>query len=277
MIKKCVTGAVLGVSLLVVPVTGVSASSGTAAAPSAKIRVAVVSGYAALKAAKAQFATSGLDVSFVSMKSSKGAVKAASSGAVQFAIVDPGVAMWQATKFGVQIKIVAGAEAYKTKSWGIVGGNSVTDASSLYQQKIAIQERAGVSHLATDVWLDTNGADSTSVTYTELQPTAMAAALASGKVGAASGPLALLKGKAIGDPVGDAFGAGAPTSVVVAGAKSPTATIKKFVAALGKVRGFTTKLKMNALETEAETLGNYAFTDGQPDLDTLVWSGAAKA
>src|SRR3954471_13048139 len=113
--KKCFTCVALVVTLLV-PVAGVSAKS---TAPTAKIVVAAASAYPALKAAKAKgvFSAAGLDVSLVPMTSSKGAVKAVSAGTVQFAIVDPGVAMYQATAFGQSVKIVSGAEVYKAKSF----------------------------------------------------------------------------------------------------------------------------------------------------------------
>jgi hypothetical protein len=48
------------------------------------------------------------------------------------------------------------------------------------------------------------------------------------------------------------------------------------VRALAKVRGATTKLDMDGLTAEAETMTDYALSDAQPDLDTLVWSGAPK-
>ena len=52
--------------------------------------------------------------------------------------------------------------------------------------------------------------------------------------------------------------------------------VRSFVRALGKVSGSTTKINLDGLTAEAETMTDYALTDAQPDLDTLVWSGAPK-
>ena len=90
-------------------------------------------------------------------------------------------------------------------------------------------------------------------------------------------PAALVKGKSLGDPVGSSFGAGAPLTVAISGTDADSATIKKFVAALAGVQGFTVKLNMDALETEAQAVSDYGLTEDEPDLSTLVWSGAPKS
>jgi ABC-type nitrate/sulfonate/bicarbonate transport system substrate-binding protein len=210
------------------------------------------------------------------MKFSKGAVAAVGGGAAQLAIVDPGVAMYLATQNQLPLKIVGGAQSDTGKDVAIVGGSSVTNAASLYQQKLGHQERADVAQLGTDVWLDSNGADSTSVTWAEMHNALLPAAISSGKVAAGIGPSSLLKGKSLADPVTDSFGDGAPLNVVIAGTDTDAATVKKFLGVLAKVPGFDTKLSAAGLESEAETLNDYAFTDGQPDLGTLLAPGAAK-
>src|SRR6185437_11195457 len=113
---------------------------------------------------------------------------------------------------------------------------------------------------------DSNGADSTSVSWVEVPNGGLSAAVSGGKVVAAAGPASVLKGKVLGNPVSDSFGSGAPLNVVIAGADADAATVKKFLAVLSKVSGFNTALSSAGLESEAETLNDYAFTDGQPDL-----------
>lgn len=270
-----------GVALLVallVPVAALASKSAPRTAKATKVVVAVSSDYAALKQAKAKgvFSDAGLDVTFVAMGSAKGVDQAVIGGVAQFGITDPTVAMWQAMARDLSLQIVSGATAYKAKSIVAVAGSGVNTVADLNQATIAVPERGGVTFLATAVWLDDAGADSSSVVWKRVRVPQLGQALAGG-AGAAVGPAALLKGKVLGDPIAVAFGAGAPLSVSISGTDVNDATIKQFVAALAGVDGFTTKLNMDALQAEAETIGNYGLTENDPDLATLVWAGAPKA
>lgn len=271
----------LGVALVVallVPVGALASTSAPRTANATKLRVGASSGYAALKAAKAQgvFSKAGLDVTVVPMSSAKGVVQAVSGGGLQFGITDPTVAMWQSIKSSLSFKIVSGAEAYKAKSFGVFAGSGIASVGDLNQATIAVTDKGSVAGLATAVWLDEAGADSSSVTWKNTQPAGLAKALAGGAT-AVVAPAALYKSKSLGDPIGSTYGAGAPLSVAISGSKVSNATIKKFVTALAGVSGFTTKLKLSALEAESETVSDYGLTEDQPDISTLVWAGAPKS
>lgn len=261
------------------PVAAVASTTTTPhRAPVVKIKLAASSGYAALKAAKAQgvFTKAGVDLTIVPMSSSKGVVQAVNAGGVQFGITDPTVAMWQGIQNNLSYKIVSGAEAYKAKSIGVFAGSGIASTSDLNQATIAAAEQGSVAALATDVWLDEAGADSSSVTWEYLPTSALAKALRSGAT-AVVAPAGLVKGKSLGDPIASTYGVGAPLAVAIANVNVGSAKIKKLIKALTGVRGFNVKLNMALLEAESETVSNYGLTENQPDLSALVWSGAPKS
>ena len=280
--RKRFAGVVLGtavVVLLLIPAAGVAASSPSSAASSAKGGQFVIAssyGYKALvKARRAGvFKNTGLNV-VIRPNSSKGAVAAVANGTADLAITDAGVVLYRAAKDSLDIRIVSGAEADAGKQYAVVG-SGISDVSGLYQKRIAISGHGSLGQLATSVWLDNNGADSTSITWVSMAPKRLATAVSSGTADAAFGAASRLDGNAIGDPVTDAFGADAPTNVVIASSSASAATLKTIVADLAKA-GFTTKLNMDALGLEATALLDYAYVDSAPDLTTLVWSGAPKS
>jgi ABC-type nitrate/sulfonate/bicarbonate transport system substrate-binding protein len=277
MLKKVVFVAAIAAALTGAGASAASVSSGSTARADGKIVVAVASQYTALVAAKKQGVFKGINVSFVPMRFTKGVVQAVQTGKATFGIGDSGVTLWQTVNFQIPLQIVAGVSAYKTGQSAMLAGGSYPDGASLYGQKVGIPERGGVYHLSGLVWLDGNGAETNNASFSEMRPAQMAAAISGNKVAAAVAPAPFNKGKSLGDPVEEAFGAGAPLSIAIAlqtTIASQSATVKAFVAALGKVSGLTTKLNLDALDTIGGTLNDYALTDEAPDLETLVWSGA---
>ena len=141
------------------------------------------------------FKAAGLNVDIQPYNGGGAVVSAIAGGSLQIGGGTP-LPLAQARGRGIKIVLIAPGYIYDYKAPSlinalVVGVNSpIHDAKDLAGKTVAVTQLRGLDEIAVDSWLDKNGGDSKNVKYTEFPQTAMADAVAAGRVDAAQ----------IGDP-----------------------------------------------------------------------------
>jgi NitT/TauT family transport system substrate-binding protein len=175
------------------------------------------------------FERAGLDVELNPIGNGAAIQAALVSGALDIGYSNV-LAMATARARGVPFAFVVGSNYYR-RDEATVGTIAVARASSIQVAKdlegktIAVSGINEIAWLAARRWMDANGADSTKARFVELPFPAMAAAVAAGRVDAASLNLALAPSTgAPGDPlriIGYSYDAIAPRWVISAWCATP--------------------------------------------------------
>jgi NitT/TauT family transport system substrate-binding protein len=183
-------------AFLVILALGVwsGASSGPALAQtSTALRIGVIPSDFSAQPYYAQdmgfFAKQGLNVEIVPVNNGAAAAAAVLTGALDLAYSNV-MSLAIAHDKGIPLTIVALANIYSADApaGGLIGvkrGAPIVTAQDLNGKTVAVGALNNVTHLGARAWVDANGGDSTSVHWLEIQISAMAAAVLSGRIDAA--------------------------------------------------------------------------------------------
>lgn len=136
------------------------------------------------------FKAAGLDVEIQPYNGGSAIVSAIAGGSLQIGGGTP-LPLAQARARGIKVVIIAPGYIYDYKAPSlidalVVGVDSpIHNAKDLTGKTIGVTALRGLDEIAVDSWLDKNGGDSKSVKFAELPQSAMADAVASGRVDAA--------------------------------------------------------------------------------------------
>jgi NitT/TauT family transport system substrate-binding protein len=135
------------------------------------------------------FAKQGLTVEIVPVNNGAAAAAAVLTGSLDFAYSNI-MSLAIAHDKGIPFSIVALANIYSADApaGGLIGvkrSSSIATAQDLNGKTVAVGALNNVTHLGARAWVDANGGDSTSVHWLEIQISAMAAAVLSGRIEAA--------------------------------------------------------------------------------------------
>jgi NitT/TauT family transport system substrate-binding protein len=135
------------------------------------------------------FAKQGLNVEIVPVNNGAAAAAAVLTGSLEFAYSNV-MSLAIAHDKGIPLTIVALANIYSAEApaGGLIGvkrSSPISTAQDLNGKTVAVGALNNVTHLGARAWVDANGGDSTSVHWLEIQISAMAAAVLSGRIDAA--------------------------------------------------------------------------------------------
>jgi NitT/TauT family transport system substrate-binding protein len=136
------------------------------------------------------FKAAGLDVEIQPYNGGAAVVSAIAGGSLQIGGGTP-LPLAQARSRGIKVVIIAPGYIYDYKAPSLINALTVSVNSPLHNAKdltgktIGVTALRGLDEIAIDSWLDKNGGDSKSVKFTELPQSAMADAVAAGRVDAA--------------------------------------------------------------------------------------------
>jgi NitT/TauT family transport system substrate-binding protein len=175
------------------------------------------------------FESAGLDVELNPIGNGAAIQAALVSGALDIGYSNV-LAMAAARSRGVPFQFVIGSNYYRRDeatvgAIGVARASTIQVARDLEGKTIAVSGINEIAWLAARRWMDTNGADSSKARFVELPFPAMAAAVAAGRVDAASLNLALAPTAGMpGDPlrlIGYSYDAIAPRWVISAWCATP--------------------------------------------------------
>jgi NitT/TauT family transport system substrate-binding protein len=136
------------------------------------------------------FKAAGLNVEIQPYNGGAAIVSAIAGGSLQIGGGTP-LPLAQARAHGIKIVLIAPGYIYDYKAPSpidalVVAVNSpLRNAKELNGKTIAVTALRGLDEIAVDSWMDKNGGDSRSIKFTEIPQSAMADAVASGRVDAA--------------------------------------------------------------------------------------------
>jgi NitT/TauT family transport system substrate-binding protein len=135
------------------------------------------------------FAKQGLSVEIVPVNNGAAAAAAVLSGSLDLAYSNV-MSLAIAHDKGIPLTILALANIYSADApaGGLIGvkrASSILTAQDLNGKTVAVGALNNVTHLGARAWVDANGGDSTSIHWLEIQISAMAAAVLSGRIDAA--------------------------------------------------------------------------------------------
>jgi NitT/TauT family transport system substrate-binding protein len=247
------------------------------------------------------FTKAGLNVKVQAMNNAGAITPAVVSGTIAIgSLTVPSIALPH--EKGVPLTIIAPASLYSsaapTSGIIVLKSSPLKTAKDLNGKTIATRDLSNLSYYGANAWIDKNGGDSKSVKWLEVSDTADMAAMAQGRVDAASVSEPALDdaihgdGRMLGavyDAIGDKFLIGAYFTTDTY-AKAHPDVLKKFadaILAAGKWANKNQAASAKILEKYAgvpippgNTRVVYAETlravDAQPVLDMLVRSGVLK-
>jgi NitT/TauT family transport system substrate-binding protein len=135
------------------------------------------------------FAKQGLTVEIVPVNNGAAAAAAVLSGSIELAYSNV-MSLAIAHDKGIPLTILALANIYSADApaGGLIGvkrAAPIATAQDLNGKTVAVGALNNVTHLGARAWVDANGGDSTSIHWLEIQISAMAAAVLSGRIDAA--------------------------------------------------------------------------------------------